>query len=291
MAFRRSSTHPSLPRIEKQRRGQPKVSTSLRVRWTRRFGASTYEAKPRCFLRPALPLPVVFESRNPKPFPWAVVLLLSGACAVAFVDRALVAVAGAPIKHDLGLSDTQYGLLQGIAFVILFAVARVPLGVLADRLYRRAMTAIGLAFWSAMTAVCGLAGSFGLFFWARVGVGVGLGEACLLPARPGRSSRSWRGRTRPLDGSASARPRSRRSRFPRPRSASGSNASSKKVSRTSRSPIDSTSARSPSAIPMDRGSRWWSNATCWARQARTRRRSRGYGVPWLTRRNATGRAR
>jgi MFS family permease len=109
-----------------------------------------------------------------------VLILMALAYAVSFVDRALVAVAGGPIKHDLGLSDSQFGSLQGLAFALLYCLGGIPLGWLADRADRRVMIAVGLAFWSAMTAICGLAPSFGVFFLARVGVG--LGEACLVPA-------------------------------------------------------------------------------------------------------------
>jgi MFS family permease len=96
------------------------------------------------------------------------------------MDRGLVSVAAAPIKHDLHLSDTQLGLLNGTAFVALYCVCGIPLGWLADRTDRRAIIAIGLLFWSAMTAACAVADSLGGFFLARAGVG--LGEACLVPA-------------------------------------------------------------------------------------------------------------
>jgi len=99
---------------------------------------------------------------------------------VAFIDRGLVSVAGAPIKHDLNLSDLQFGLLSGPAFVALYCLCGIPLGWLADRTERRVVIAIGLLFWSVMTAACALAGSFGGFLGARLGVG--LGEACLIPA-------------------------------------------------------------------------------------------------------------
>ncbi len=98
----------------------------------------------------------------------------------AFIDRGLVSVAAAPIKHDLHLSDAQLGLLNGMAFVALYCVCGIPLGWLADRSDRRAIIAIGLLFWSAMTAACAIADSLGGFFLARAGVG--LGEACLIPA-------------------------------------------------------------------------------------------------------------
>ena len=107
------------------------------------------------------------------------VLLLSLSYAVSFVDRALVAVAGAPIKQAFALSDTQFGLLHGLAFVAMYCLCGIPFGWLADRADRRRILAGGLLFWSVMTAVCGLADSFTLFFLARIGVG--LGEACLVP--------------------------------------------------------------------------------------------------------------
>jgi len=97
----------------------------------------------------------------------------------AFADRGLVSVAAAPIKHDLHLSDTQLGLLNGTAFVALYCVCGIPLGLLADRGDRRAVLAIGLLFWSAMTAACAFADSLVGFSLARAGVG--LGEACLVP--------------------------------------------------------------------------------------------------------------
>ena len=62
----------------------------------------------------------------------------------------------------------------------LYCVCGIPLGWLADRTDRRAVIAFGLLIWSAMTAACAMTGSFGAFFLARVGVG--LGEACLVPA-------------------------------------------------------------------------------------------------------------
>jgi len=106
--------------------------------------------------------------------------LLALVYALAFVDRALVAVAGGPIKAELGLSDTQFGLLGGTAFALLFCLGAVPLGWLSDRTDRRRLIAAGILSWSVMTALCGLASDFHTFILARIGVG--LGEACLVPA-------------------------------------------------------------------------------------------------------------
>src|SRR6202453_5391148 len=110
----------------------------------------------------------------------SILALLFCSYVAAFIDRGLVSVAGGPIKHDLGLSNTQFGLLNGTAFVALYCVCGIPLGWLADRTERRAVIALGLLVWSAMTAACAMTSSFEGFFLARVGVG--LGEACLVAA-------------------------------------------------------------------------------------------------------------
>ena len=89
-------------------------------------------------------------------------------------------MAGGPIKAEFGLSDAQFGLVGGTAFVLLFSLCSLPLGWLADRMDRRRLLAAGRLLWSAMTALCGLAPDFPAFAAARLCVG--LGEACLVPA-------------------------------------------------------------------------------------------------------------
>jgi len=112
--------------------------------------------------------------------PWFVAGMLGCCYAVAFIDRALVNVAAAPIKQDIGLSDTQFGLVSGTAFVVPYVLCGIPFGWLADRTDRRAIIALAIMVWTVMTAACGLAASSRGFFAARIGVG--LGEAALVPA-------------------------------------------------------------------------------------------------------------
>jgi MFS family permease len=119
-------------------------------------------------------------SRPSRAFPWQLVGLLFCCYLVAFIDRGLVSVAAAPIKQDLALSDVQLGLLLGPAFVVFFCLCGIPLGWWADRTSRRGVLVLGMLLWSLMTALCGVAGSFKSFLAARLGVG--LGEACLVPA-------------------------------------------------------------------------------------------------------------
>src|SRR5262245_48906725 len=80
----------------------------------------------------------------------------------------------------MGVGDAQLGYLYGTAFAVFYAVFAIPLGRLADAWDRRRLIALGLGFWSLMTAASGLARSFTHLALARVGVGVG--EASATPA-------------------------------------------------------------------------------------------------------------
>ena len=111
---------------------------------------------------------------------WGAVAVLVVAYAVSFIDRQVVGLLVEPLRHDLRISDTQIGLLQGPAFGLFYALAGLPLGWLADRVHRVRLIAFGILAWSAMTALGGLANSFPALFAARMGVGVG--EAALVPA-------------------------------------------------------------------------------------------------------------
>lgn len=99
---------------------------------------------------------------------------------LSFVDRQILSLMVDPIRRDLGIDDLQMGLLQGFAFALLYAFMGVPIGLLADRVRRTRLIAIGVLFWSACTAMCGFASSYLTLFAARMGVG--LGEATLSPA-------------------------------------------------------------------------------------------------------------
>lgn len=90
-----------------------------------------------------------------------------------FLDRMMLSILAAPIQADLELSDTQMGLLGGLAFAVLYSTLAVPLSSVADRTSRSWVITIALVFWSAFTALCGAAQNFWQIFLARVGVGVG----------------------------------------------------------------------------------------------------------------------
>ena len=111
---------------------------------------------------------------------WGIVLLLCVAYTLSFVDRQILTLMVDPISRDLGLSDTQFSLLHGAAFALFYTLMGLPLGYLVDRLDRMRIVAAGVAFWSLMTAACGLSRNYVHLFLARMGVGVG--EAALSPA-------------------------------------------------------------------------------------------------------------
>lgn len=92
-----------------------------------------------------------------------------------FLDRQILNILAEPIKKDLGLSDTQLGLLAGPAFAVFYAVLGIPIARFADRASTNRVTlmSVSLAVWSLMTALCGFVGNFWQMLLARIGVGVG----------------------------------------------------------------------------------------------------------------------
>jgi MFS family permease len=91
----------------------------------------------------------------------------------SYMDRQILSILLEPIRADLKLSDTQLGLLSGLAFAVFYATLGIPVARLADRSNRRNIIAISLAVWSFFTAVCGLAQNFVQLLLARIGVGIG----------------------------------------------------------------------------------------------------------------------
>jgi MFS family permease len=113
-------------------------------------------------------------------YAWFVVAILIVTAILSYTDRQVISLLVDPIRRDLHISDTQISLLLGTAFALIYGVAGLPLGYLADRISRRNLIAAGLVVWSLATMACALAQSFGQIFAARVFVG--LGEAALSPA-------------------------------------------------------------------------------------------------------------
>ena len=112
-------------------------------------------------------------------YAWYVVALLTLAYVFSFIDRQILKLVG-PIQRDLGIGEKQMSLLMGASFAVFYTFFGIPLGRSTDTSSRRGLVVLGIAFWSLMTAGCGLTHKFWQLALARMGVGVG--EASLSPA-------------------------------------------------------------------------------------------------------------
>ena len=99
--------------------------------------------------------------------------------ALNFFDRQIIGAVGEPIRKEFGLGDSELGALN-TAFTLIYAFVGLPLGKLADKYSRKKILAIGVFFWSVMTAASGFARNFWQIFAMRLGVGIG--EASCAPA-------------------------------------------------------------------------------------------------------------
>lgn len=113
-------------------------------------------------------------------YAWYSVGVLTVCYTLSFIDRQIFGLLVGPIKAEFGVSDTQIGLLGGLAFSLFYTLVSLPLGRLVDRFSRRVIISVGVFFWSLMTAACAVAPGYAGLFLARMGVGVG--EAALAPA-------------------------------------------------------------------------------------------------------------
>lgn len=112
------------------------------------------------------------EQKIPR-YSWYVLFTLVIVYVLNFIDRQILSILAVDIKRDLGLTDGQLGFLGGAAFAVFYALFGVPLGRLADRWHRVRLLTIGLALWSTMTALSGMARDYLQLSLARMGVGVG----------------------------------------------------------------------------------------------------------------------
>jgi len=101
-----------------------------------------------------------------------VTLLLMTAYTCNSMDRSLISIVSQPMKADLGLTDSQLGLLGGTAFALLYAAGGIPVARLAERFNRVNIITIALILWSSLSALCGAAAGFSQLLLARMGVGI-----------------------------------------------------------------------------------------------------------------------
>jgi MFS family permease len=113
------------------------------------------------------------SAAGPSRWRYYVLALLTIIYALNFLDRTIFNVLIEPIKKEFFLSDTTMGLLAGFGFVLFYSLLGIPIARVADRINRRNIVAAAFAFWSAATALCGMASSVTTLALARIGVGIG----------------------------------------------------------------------------------------------------------------------
>jgi len=94
-----------------------------------------------------------------------------------FVDRQLLASFANFIVPDLELTNTEFGLLTGFAFIVFYSVMGLFMGALADRLHRPRLLSFGLGMWSLLTAASGAATGFMSLLLPRMLIGIGESSA------------------------------------------------------------------------------------------------------------------
>ena len=104
---------------------------------------------------------------------WGTLLLLTLVASVSLLDRQIITILAVDIKRDLGLNDSEIGLVYGTFFAVFYALFSIPLGRLADGWIRTRQIAISLVGWSAATVGCAFATGFGSLASARIGVAIG----------------------------------------------------------------------------------------------------------------------
>lgn len=111
--------------------------------------------------------------RGMLPHRYLVALVLASTYMLNFVDRQLLAILAEPIRHELGLSDTQLGMLTGLTFALFYTFFGIPVAMIADRGNRIRLIAVACGVWSLFTILSGTARSFAGLALARIGVGIG----------------------------------------------------------------------------------------------------------------------
>ena len=100
------------------------------------------------------------QTKPNKSYRTFALILLTIVYGFNFIDRQIVGILAPFIQKDLGLTNTELGLLIGLAFAIFYTLVAIPIAWLADRYNRVNILSIALATWSGFTALTGLAGNF-----------------------------------------------------------------------------------------------------------------------------------
>jgi MFS family permease len=130
---------------------------------------------------------------------WVSLAILLGVGLYTFMDRQIFGLQSEPLRKSLGLSDLQFGLIQGVSVALFTMVVGYPIAWLSDRFDRRRVLAVCIAIWSLAVAACGLSADFPQLFMASALVGAA--EAGLLPITYALIPELFRGRQRQVANS------------------------------------------------------------------------------------------
>ncbi|MFC3711227.1 MFS transporter [Sphingoaurantiacus capsulatus] len=129
-------------------------------------------------------------SSSPTPIPqsggfsaaraWYVVAILAALYGISFIDRYMLALVVDPVSKELGIGDTQMGVLLGAGFAMVYALAGLPLAQMIDQFQRRLIVVAGVLLWSGTTMASAFAHDFMTLALCRAGIAIG--EAVLTPA-------------------------------------------------------------------------------------------------------------
>ena len=110
-------------------------------------------------------------ARKGDVYDWYIVVVLLVIYALNQLDRSVINILAESIKRELGISDTQLGLLTGTSFAVFYSLMGLPVARFADRTHRVNLIGVALVAWSALTMACGLAVNYLSLFLIRIGVG------------------------------------------------------------------------------------------------------------------------
>ena len=106
-------------------------------------------------------------------YSYFVVVFLAVVYTLNFLDRQIISILGKDISAELNLTKTQFGLLGGTSFALMYTTCGIAVAYLADRVSRKWIIALACAIWSVFTALCGTAQNFTQILLYRMGVGFG----------------------------------------------------------------------------------------------------------------------
>lgn len=131
-------------------------------------------------MKSLLQIATISKEENQPRGAWSTVIGLSLIAIISWLDRLILTLLVTPIQSELGITDSQFGILLGLGFVIVFVLAGFPIASFLDRGNRKRILIYAVILWCLSTIAAGFADSFVMLLILRAGVAIG--EAALMPA-------------------------------------------------------------------------------------------------------------